>query len=317
VLYKLNPSNYDNLVNFFINNLINSMDKPLTFKPDLSMGEGVPTPEEVQYRQDLLKLAKDLYKKIEGTINQNLPVNDKIRKIDAYINDFILEGQKVVLQHIPRTWNNAEKEGMRKLESLAPEKDFQEKKINTSPKDLIIQQQQMNIEDIGLKLRGRIRQYLNIKAIKTEDKTPSHLTNTLTNAVPTSKWTRCMIDLSQTDPSLTEQELREACEEREWESYFGDVENSTDKLGLFGWITANQLGLLAALTMGTVIIGDLVADWVSQGDDRVCDECLELEANSPYSVLAWPESPHFGCRCELQNIRLITESASYYGANEN
>lgn len=296
---------YNDLSNFYVQTLINSAQKPLTFEPDLNLGEGGATDEEIIYRQELLDLAQTLYKNIESTININQQVNDKIRKIDSYINDFILEGQKAVLKHIPRTWNDGINEGLTTLEEIAPEKKFTEDKIIDTTKDLIIQQQQMNIEDIGLKLRGRIRQYLNIQAIRKNDKTPSHLTNTLTNATPTSKWTRCMIDLAQTDPGLTEEELRELCEDREWESYFEDVQDNIDKLGLFGFLTAHKEAVASALIIGVGVVGDLVADWTTQGDDRVCDDCAALEGQT-FSVLDWPEDQHFGDRCYMDNIRLAS-----------
>src|SRR5574343_1512076 len=157
------------------------MGKPLTFKPDKLMGEGEATPEELAYRQDLLDLLGRLYKVVGKRFKTITNPSDLIRKIDSDVNDFIAEGQQVVLNHIPKTWNNSQEQGMQTLKRLDGKKKFDETKIATDQKDLIIQQQQMNIEDIGLRLRGRLRQTININAIRDSDKTPSHLTNHLIN----------------------------------------------------------------------------------------------------------------------------------------
>jgi hypothetical protein len=117
-----------------------------------------------------------------------------------------------------------------------------------------------------------------------------------------------MIKLHEQEPDLTEDELREQCEG--WENGFNDAQNNLDKLGLFGWLTTNHLAFYSTLLWGTVLVGEIIADWVTEGDDRVCDECLENEANSPYSIFdkIWLIIVHFGCRCWMDNIRLAIQS---------
>ncbi len=297
------PLSYNDLANFYTCHLINSTPKPLNFKPDLEMGEGTPTPEEVEYRQALLDLANRLYKVVKGRFKTITNTQDLIRKIDNDINDFILEGQKVVLQYIPQSWNQSQEEGMSKLEKIGKSKQFDESKIDDNKRDLIIQQQQANVEDIGLRLRGRIRQYIYIKDVQ-DNKNVQTLLNSLTNATYPKSWTKCMIEEYKADPTLTEEELRNICEGTEWEDEFQDVQDNLDKVGLFGWVASHKAAMIATMAMGTSVLGSLVADWVTVGDDRVCEECQDLEANSPYSVLNWPESPHFGCRCSMENVRL-------------
>lgn len=43
---------------------------------------------------------------------------------------------------------------------------------------------------------------------------------------------------------------------------------------------------------------DLYLNWVTMGDDLVCEECLEYEAGSPYPVDLFPHIPHPFCRCQ-------------------
>lgn len=284
--------------------IINTLPKrELTWTPDENMGEGQATTEELSYRQDLLDLGNRLFKAVGKIMDADYTYSVQIQKIDIAINDFIQEGQKLVLKQIPKTWNDSVEKGMNTLQRIKRSNKYDEDQIQTQSKDLIISQQQMNIEDIALRVRGRLRQQILIDEIHTTPPTPSHINNTITNAIPRPNWTQCMIDLNKTSPNLTEEELRDECS-REWETGFSDVEQNLDKMGLAGWLWANKLALISTLAMGTAVIGDLIADWVSQQDDRVCEDCLELEAGSPYSVLSWPDEPHFGCRCEMQNIRL-------------
>src|SRR5574343_623144 len=86
------------------------MGKPLTFKPDKLMGEGEATPEELSYRQDLLDLLGRLYKVVGKRFKTITNPSDLIRKIDSDVNDFISEGQQVVLNHIPKTRNNSQEQ---------------------------------------------------------------------------------------------------------------------------------------------------------------------------------------------------------------
>lgn len=304
------PLSYDDLAHFYTEHLINSTPKPLTFKPDKEMGEGTPEPEELKYRQELLDLANRLFKVIGKRFKSITNPNDLIKKLDGDINDAILEGQNIILKTLPNTWNDSVNNGIKVLKRLNSKESYDKSQINTDSKDLIIQQQQMNIEDIFLKLRGRLRQRININAIYKNDKAPSHLANSLTNTVGYPKnWTPCMIETYKANPTLSEEELRDLCSDRDWETDFQDVQSNLDKMGLFGWLTTNHLAFYSALLFGSVIIGEIIADWVSQGDDRVCDECLEREAGSPYSIFdsIWTDIPHFGCRCWMDNIRLRSE----------
>lgn len=298
---------YTDLANFYVWYILTNTPRRLDFKPDTSMGEGKATPEELEYREALLDLVGRLFKVIGKTMKQDLNLTDKIKKVDLDINDFIMEGQKTVIQYIPETWNAGVDEGLSILQKIGKSKDIRKDKVQTEQRDLVIQQQQMNIEDIGLRLRGRLRQRLNIAAIRgNKNKIPSHLNNTLINAAYPPGWTRCMIEMHREDSGLSEDMLRELCLEMDWMDDFNDTQTNTDKMGMAGWLWAHKEALLASTIIGTAVLGDLIGDWVTVGDENVCEDCLDLEARSPYSVLEWPDEPHFGCRCSMENIRLAS-----------
>jgi hypothetical protein len=277
----------------------------LSFEADETIGEGSASEEELAYRQQLLDLLKELYDDVIDIINSNKEPLKKIKQIDNLIDIFIDEGQDIVNEVIPKTWDDGIDESIDTLNDIDDSEDYDTDNIDTSKRDLILQQQLMNIEDIGLRLRGRIRQSLLVTAIKTHDEESTKKSKTIKQKAKKypASYTPCMIQIAQEDPNLTEDELREICL---WESGFAEAEENTDKMGVWGYLNANKEAILAGLIMGTAITGDLIADWETVGDNNVCEECQDLEANSPYSILKWPSEPHFGCRCKQENVRLAS-----------
>jgi hypothetical protein len=275
----------------------------LTFKPDKDIGEGTATKEELEYRKELLSLLEKLYEEINKFIWKKEAPIKKLDKIEKLIDKFVVNGQKLVEKSIPQIWDEGIDEGLNELEKIDSESEYKIDKIDDSKQGLIREQQTRNIRKIGNNLLGRLEQLILINTIN-ENKAPSKQKKSIQKAVPTSNWTECMRQLNKEDSTLTVDELRDYCES--YESAFNEAQNNTDKAGMWGWLAAHREALLSALIMGTGILGDLIADWVTWGDDRVCDECLELEAKSPYSILSWPSEPHFGCRCEQQNVRLAS-----------
>jgi hypothetical protein len=267
------------------------------FKPNKNLGEGEAPENEIKYRQTLLDLLNQLYDDTKDLKS----VND-LDEIDDLINQFITDCNQLIDDSITSQWNNGVKEGLSELKGINNKKKFNTDNIDTTKKALIIQQQQCNIEDIAFKLRGKLRQSIMITAIKQPYKQTSTKTDNVTKAKYPSTWTQCMIQLFKKNPKLTEDELYFECERT---TAFNDAQQNTDKLGLYGFITAHEEAMLGTLIAGSTIIGDMVADWVSVGDDNVCDECLEREANGPYSIFdnIWNDT-HFGCRCWMENIRL-------------
>lgn len=276
----------------------------LTFKPDEDIGEGTATKEEYAYRQQLLNLLKDLHSDVEDVIKNDDEPLEKIEDVDKLIDSFIDDGQDIVNETIQDTWDEGIEQAIDTLNDIDDDKNNDTINPDTDKLDLILQQQLFNIEDVGLKIRGRIRQFILVQAINQQPTTDTK-NKTIKKASPTpnSTWTECMRELHRLQPKLTETELRDQCE---WDRSFVDAESNIDKMGVWGWIMAHEGSILATLIIGTGVIGDLIADWVTVGDDSVCDVCLDLESNNPYSVLDWPSDPHFGCRCEKENVRLAS-----------
>jgi len=271
----------------------------LNFKPNENLGEGQAGEEELEYRQSLLDLLANLHNSINKVIFTDKTHLDKIKLIDKLINSFISDGQELADETIPKTWDDGVKEGIKQLKKLNSKNKYNIKSIDTTKKELIHQQQHLNIQKIGINLKL----FILINFIN-DHKTPTKSKKSVDKATPKPTWTECMRQLNKEDPSLTEEELIEWCDE--WNSGFIDAQNNLDKAGLFGWLETHKEALLGTLIMGVGIIGDLIADWVSVGDENVCDECLDLEAKSPHHITEWPSDPHFGCRCEQQNIRLAS-----------
>jgi hypothetical protein len=49
--------------------------------------------------------------------------------------------------------------------------------------------------------------------------------------------------------------------------------------------------------------GPVLLGWITAGDDRVCYQCSDYEANGPYAPEAVPGYPHARCRCSVDLAR--------------
>ena len=74
--------------------------------------------------------------------------------------------------------------------------------------------------------------------------------------------------------------------------YWQWQQDIADKIGSFGDLESQKQGDLDLYKGQQVMI-----PWVTAGDDNVCEDCAELEANGPYPPDEFPEPPHYGCRC--------------------
>jgi hypothetical protein len=55
----------------------------------------------------------------------------------------------------------------------------------------------------------------------------------------------------------------------------------------------------------------VLLDWITAGDDRVCNTCSDYEDNSPYTPEAVPDYPHPACRCSVDTA---SEDAPFLNA---
>ncbi len=251
--------------------LVKAVDEP-DFTPDEDLGEGEATDEEWEYREELLAALALIYPGLSKLIKSNLTVEEKLTKVDEYIDKFITNAQKITTTTTTAAWDTA----VQSANSQVKDKTTK-LRTNATPDtarlDTIQLQQTNNIEDIALVLRGRIRQGLLIAEIQSNyelsDDQSENKYNYLDNA-------------------------------------FLTAQTNLDKAGMYGWIESNKAGLLETFAVaGTILGAVIVAPWVTMGDDNVCEECLDLAANGPYSVLFWPADPHFGCRCGQGEIEII------------
>lgn len=89
---------------------------------------------------------------------------------------------------------------------------------------------------------------------------------------------------------------------------FKNAEQISDMLGMFGDFEAWKSGMLDRyLQYENMLNARIMIPWVTMGDENVCNDCLELEANGSYSPDEYPEPPHFGCRCEPGEPEIVFE----------
>jgi len=134
-----------------------------TFKPNKNLGEGVASKEELEYRQELINLDKQLYTETKKIIQKKDDPIKKIEQIDKKIDNIITKSQTLAEKNIRNAYNDGAKNLYEKMKKYGAEKP----KIPENPERLqfLILQQQYNLEDKYLKLRGRLRQMLMVKAV--------------------------------------------------------------------------------------------------------------------------------------------------------
>lgn len=275
-------------------------------KPNPNLGEEGATKEELNYRQLLilyLKPVLDSAKKI--IIKDDTTLQQKHVEINKLIENFIANVQRVVQTTITTRYN----EGYTRMEGYVKKAKY---KLPTKPKeqprlDTILMQQLMNVEDIGLVLRGKLRQILNIKAVhdfyeqtKQGKADPEKVKK---QATPKANWTVCMKRIAREHPEWTEPEIRKWCEvfqyDEEIDKAVDDSKRRVDALGMFGYLESGKAGYLQAAVILSLGITELTMKipWVTMGDANVCPDCLDREAEGPYYPEDYPEDQHYGERC--------------------
>lgn len=92
----------------------------------------------------------------------------------------------------------------------------------------------------------------------------------------------------------------------EWPGYienlaFKNHNNIVNSLGMFGGVESTKQGVIStykeAMDNSLPFVGKVMIPWVTEDDDHVCDDCLDLADNGPYEPDNYPEPPHDGCRC--------------------
>lgn len=134
-----------------------------TFKPNKDLGEGRSSEENLAYRQELLDLLENVYKDSKDVLNSKRNPNIKIGMIDKIIEDYISDGKKLIESQITEAYTDGAKYAAAQLKKLGAKPPKIEK--NPERLDSLIRQQQMNLEDSALTLRGRLRQLINVSDV--------------------------------------------------------------------------------------------------------------------------------------------------------
>lgn len=237
------------------------------FKPNPNLGEGSASKEEKDYRKEVLALLALLYTPISKIAKDSkLSLDEKIIKTNNLIETNAAKYGQVIVKNTKTIFDSAVTSANNDLKKI--DKNLKKLAPSQGYLDRVQQQQRSNAMHILDALQGKIEMGLFMDEINDD--------------------------------------LREDYEYNYAyvDDAFNESKNRLDGMGWYGWTKSNEAGLIGTFALGAAILGDLVADWVSMGDDKTCEDCFELEANSPYSVLSWPVEPHFGCRCGMKNIRL-------------
>ncbi len=127
-------------------NILNQSSAP-TLKPNPNLGEGKPSKEETQFRQDLLDFLEPILDKFNEVVNDISDVTDKISTIDSLIDTFTSSAQHLVSTTITESYND----GYVMMNGYIAKKTTPPVKSDNQPRlQSLLRQQLQNIEDIGL-----------------------------------------------------------------------------------------------------------------------------------------------------------------------
>lgn len=73
---------------------------------------------------------------------------------------------------------------------------------------------------------------------------------------------------------------------------FNNAQNIQEQIGLFGAVEGQAQG-----TLDTFRGEDVEIPWETMGDEKVCDDCFQREAEGPYSPDDYPPPQHYMDRC--------------------
>jgi hypothetical protein len=126
--------------------------------------------------------------------------------------------------------------------------------------------------------------------------------------------------------NLTEKQYQKIQSVLETEELDWTPENAEKKMDLFWlWTTAGMAFIFTQLERESAKTayeenGIKYLNWRTMEDDRVCETCIEYEAQNPWPIDEFPDPPHVGCRCwpepadeEGNTITDLTEEEFFFG----
>lgn len=144
----------EKLLNILLLNAVENVPTKPTFEADPNIWEGKASKEELKYRQDLLDQLQLLYKATGKVIKSDISVDDKRRKVDLLVTDYIQKAQEIAKNHLNTVFNNKFEEANSKIEDLGLKPVD-----NTEPSDILtklIAYQVFAIEKTGNELRYKL-----------------------------------------------------------------------------------------------------------------------------------------------------------------
>lgn len=257
--------------------------KAPTWKPNPNIGEGVPTEEELRYRQSLINEFKTVTIKAKKIINSDKLPEEKLEEIDHIIRDLEAKLKQIITRNVTTRFHAGFDEVQNRLTearySKLKDKDSR-KRLNT-----VLQLQLDNLEDICFQLKNKWRSLILKQSLKT---------GTIVQKDDKKKKKKDTVDYEDECDDTESEEDNEFC------GLLPHTQDRLDKTGFAGWIETYKEGLIGAILLAAPMVNRLRVYWDSVGDESVCITCQEYEENSPYTIIEVPETPHFGCRCNLR-----------------
>jgi hypothetical protein len=133
------------------------------FVPNPTLGEGVATPQELEYRQELLDVLAEFRAYVYDILHSGYSVGDMKRLLDNATSSFITDSHEVVDRQINNVYNLSRDQAGAALNQLGL--SSLEDNIDRTRIDMLITQQKDNLEAMAFDIRNRIRKQINLAKV--------------------------------------------------------------------------------------------------------------------------------------------------------
>ena len=241
----------------FENAVGDNPDDPPDFSPESDFGEGSPPTWEDEYRSQMLLLLSTLYLAISDTVKNPTM---KPEQMKTRIN-ILIDG------FITQSDGRISKEVMKihKLGSQAASNEilsiglYPGRRGDEAILRSILQQQQDNMKHVANAIRDNAYGQMNWKLLQDKYVVPKQFEFT---------------------PNVNQA--------------FRDGRTRIDRMASYGATVAYAEGKLKVFRE---FEGEIMLNWMTRGDSRVCPVCMFYSDHNPYKPSEFPPPPHTGCRC--------------------
>ena len=232
-------------------------DDPPDFTPESGFGEGTPPQWEDEYRNTILLLLSTLYLAIRDVAEDPTLTPEQRKQRIQILTDSFKAEGESRI--------NTQLQNIYRLgENTASQEIlgvglYPGRGMDARILESALMQQQENLVGVANAVRDNVNGQINFQSLQDNYKVPKQF--------------KFKVDVN---------------------SAFRDAKTRLDRMASYGATVVYAEG---KLNVFREFEDQILLDWVSRGDSKVCPTCRWYEENSPYKPSEFKIAPHTGCRC--------------------